>query len=323
MRSLTLAHMCAAATDAPPSRRDRIAAVRAFNRTYTPAMGLLREGLLESPYTRTEARVIFELAQRDESDAAELGRLLRLDAGYLSRLLARLEAAGALERERSPHDGRRRVVRLTAAGRDAYALLDERSTRDVGRLLSALGDSEQRRLVGAMDAIRAILGPEPTAGAALVLRAPRPGELGWIVERHGALYADEFGWDERFEALVARVVADFAADHEPRREAAWIAELDGAPVGCVLCVRADERTAKLRLLLVEPSARGRGIGARLVDECLRFARRAGYARIVLWTNDVLRSARRIYEAAGFELVDASPHRDFGPELVGQHWAREL
>jgi DNA-binding MarR family transcriptional regulator/GNAT superfamily N-acetyltransferase len=302
---------------------DRVAAVRAFNRSYTPAMGLLREGLLESPYSLTDARVIFELSQRDEADAGQLCALLNLDAGYLSRILARLEAAGVVERERSPHDGRRRLVRLTGDGRAAAAMLDERSAADVARLLAKLGDSDQRRLVGAMAAIRELLVPAPPSDHALVLRAPVAGELGWIVQRHGAVYTDEFGWDERFEALVARVVADFAAAHDPRREAAWIAELDGAPVGCVLCVRRDEATAQLRLLLVEPSARGRGLGARLVAECLRFARRAGYARIVLWTNDVLTSARAIYEAAGFELVDSAPHRDFGPEVVGQHWSREL
>ncbi len=306
-----------------PALEDRVAAVRAFNRAYTPAMGLLREGLLESPYSLTEARVIFELARRHEADAGALKELLDLDAGYLSRTLARLEASGVVARERAPHDGRRRVVRLTDDGRAAAALLDERSAAAVARLLAALGEDDQRRLVGAMDAIRELLAPARQAGRALVLRAPRPGELGWIVQRHGALYAEEFGWDERFEALVARVVADFAAGRDARREAAWIAEVDGAPAGCVLCARRDEATAQLRLLLVEPSARGRGVGARLVDECVRFARLAGYARIVLWTNDVLTSARRIYEAAGFELVDAAAHRDFGPEVVGQHWALEL
>jgi DNA-binding MarR family transcriptional regulator/N-acetylglutamate synthase-like GNAT family acetyltransferase len=305
-----------------PSTAGDVEAVRAFNRLYTPAMGLLREGLLDSPYTLTEARVIFELGRRDALDAGELRRLLGLDAGYLSRVLTRLEAAGVLERRRDARDGRRRLVRLTERGREAWAMLDERSARDVAGLLDGLGEDGRARLVGAMAAITGVLEPR-AAPAAFVLRAPRPGELGWIVARHGALYAEQFGWDERFEALVARVIADFAAGHDARREAAWIAEVDGAPAGCVLCVEAASDTAQLRLLLVEPWARGRSVGARLVEECVRFARRAGYARIVLWTNDVLTSARAIYEAAGFELVDAAPHRDFGPEVVGQHWARAL
>ncbi len=313
-------------TTTPAARSElaaRVTSVRAFNRAYTATMGLLREGLLESPYSLTEARVLFELAGRDATDAGDLRERLGIDAGYLSRLLTRLETAGVVAREPAPHDARRRLVRLTDDGRAAAATLDERSAHDVQRLLVGLSDGDQHRLVGAMEAIRALLAPAPAADGTLVLRGPRPGDLGWIVQRHGAVYAEQFGWDVRFEALVARVVADFANGHDPRAEAAWIAELDGAPAGCVLCVRCDDATAQLRLLLVEPPARGRGLGARLVDECLRFARAAGYARMVLWTNDVLTSARRIYEAAGFELVDAAPHREFGPEVVGQHWARDL
>jgi DNA-binding MarR family transcriptional regulator/GNAT superfamily N-acetyltransferase len=301
---------------------DRIAAVRAFNRFYTTRIGALQEGFLRTPHSLSEARVLFELGQRDVTDVAELRRTLELDAGHLSRVLARLDAQGLVGRERSKADGRRQRVRLTDEGRDAFALLDRRSAQDIGALLDTLGEEDRRRLVGAMDVVRTLLDPAPPA-AAYVLRPPRPGDLGWIVHRHGALYADEYGWDAGFETLVARVVADYAADHDARREAAWIAEVDGVPAGCVLCVARDATTAQLRLLLVEPAARGRGIGARLVEECLRFARRAGYDEIVLWTNDVLHEARRLYERAGFTLGAQTPHHSFGHDLVGQDWSLRL
>jgi DNA-binding MarR family transcriptional regulator/RimJ/RimL family protein N-acetyltransferase len=302
--------------------QDRVAAVRAFNRFYTPVMGLLRDGLLHSPYSLTEARVIYELAQREQTEVAALRGTLDVDPGHLSRLLARLERAGLVQRERSPADGRRQLARLTGEGRDAYAVLDGRSAREVGELLDGLREEDRVRLLGAMAAITEVLGGQDRSDG-FVLRAPRPGDYGWVAHRHGVLYSGEYGWDETFEALVARVVADFVDRRDPRREAAWIAEVDGERAGCVFCVKRDERTAQLRLLLVEPWARGRGIGGRLVDECLRFAGRSRYERIRLWTNDVLVEARRIYERAGFTLDLEQRHHNFGHDLVGQDWSRQL
>jgi DNA-binding MarR family transcriptional regulator/GNAT superfamily N-acetyltransferase len=302
---------------------DRVAAVRAFNRFYTGRIGVLGEGFLRTSHSLTEARVLYELGRRDVVEVAELRRDLAIDAGYLSRLLSRLEDQALVTRERSEKDGRRQLARLTEDGAAAFAELDRRSAAEIGELLDGLGEERQRRLVTAMQAIAGLLDDDPRADTAVVLRAPHPGDYGWIVQRHGAQYADEYGWDESFEALVARIVADYAEHHDPRREAAWIAEVDGEPVGCVLCVRKDDATAQLRLLLVDPRARGRGIGGRLIDECLRFARRAGYEQIVLWTNDVLHDARRLYERAGFELVESGEHHAFGHDLVEQTWSRRL
>jgi DNA-binding MarR family transcriptional regulator/GNAT superfamily N-acetyltransferase len=301
---------------------DRVAAVRAFNRFYTARIGVLRDGLLRTPHSLTEARVLYELGQREVTEVADLRRDLDIDAGFLSRLLARLQTNGLVARERSADDARRQRVRLTDEGRAASAELDRRSADEIGAVLGALSEDDQKRLVASMDAVRDVLTQAP-ASTGFVLRAPRPGDLGWIVQRHGALYAQQYGWDESFEALVARIVADYAEHHDPRREAAWIAEVDGEPAGCVLCTRREDDVAQLRLLLVEPRARGRGIGARLIEECLRFAQRAGYDRITLWTNDVLHEARRLYERAGFELVESAPHHAFGHDLVEQTWARAL
>jgi DNA-binding MarR family transcriptional regulator/GNAT superfamily N-acetyltransferase len=308
---------------APAVDADRVAALRAFTRSYTALLGVLDEGLLHSPYSVTEARVIFELAQRELTHVADLRRDLGIDAGYMSRITARLEADGLVRRERSEADARRQVLRLTEQGRVVFDMLDAGAAEQATQLLAGMPDPVQRRVVAAMDTIRAAFADGATSPSTVVLRAPEPGDLGWVVARHGVLYAAEYGWDETFEGLVARIVGDFAADHDPRREAAWVAEIDGEPVGCVFCVAADEATAQLRLLLVEPTARGRGVGRRLVDECVRFARRTGYRSIVLWTNDVLVSARRIYEAAGFALADEDPHHSFGHDLVGQHWSLEL
>jgi DNA-binding MarR family transcriptional regulator/GNAT superfamily N-acetyltransferase len=301
---------------------DRVAAVRAFNRFYTGRIGVLGEGLLRTPHSLTEARVLYELGQREAVDVADLRRELAIDAGYLSRLLGRLEEHALVTRERSASDARRQRVRLTDEGAAASAELDRRSAQEIGALLARLGEEDERRLVAAMGVIRDVL-CDAAPPEAFVLRPPRPGDYGWIVHRHGVRYAEEYGWDETFEALVARIVADYAEGADPRREAAWIAEVDGEPVGCVLCVAKSATVAQLRLLLVEPRARGRGIGARLIDECLRFARRAGYEEIALWTNDVLADARRLYERAGFELVESGPHHSFGHDLVEQTWSRRL
>jgi DNA-binding MarR family transcriptional regulator/GNAT superfamily N-acetyltransferase len=314
----------------------RVREVRAFNRFYTGAIGVLREGLLRTPYSLTEARVLYELGQ-GQAEAAELRRRLGIDAGYLSRLLARFESDGLIARERSSADRRRQVVRLTAQGRGAYEILDARSAQEVRALLSPLAEADQRRLVDAMQVVRRVLAdaeeaadPEDseTAEAAAEpatyhLRPLRPGDLGWVVQRHGVLYAQEYGWDQTFEALVARIVADYAERRDPSRENAWVAEVGGEPVGCVLCVRNEEHVAQLRLLLVEPAGRGTGVGAALVQECLRFARAAGYREIRLWTNDVLGAARRLYERAGFRLVAQEPHHSFGHDLVGQTWSLRL
>jgi DNA-binding MarR family transcriptional regulator len=303
----------------------RIEAMRAFTRFYTSVLEVLGEGLLHTPYSVAEARVIFEVAQRDATPVAGLRRELRLDAGYLSRITARLESDGLVTRRRDDGDGRRQVLGLTEGGREVFATLDARAADQVAGLLSRLDDAAQREVVAAMDSIRAALGGADAGPAvrAVILRPPGPGDLGWVVARHGALYAAEYGWDATFEGLVASIVGEFAAGHDPAREAVWIAEVDGEPAGCVFCVARDATTAQLRLLLVEPSARGLGIGARLVDECLRFARLAGYRSIALWTNDVLVSARRIYEAAGFGLVEEQAHHSFGVDLVGQTWSRDL
>ncbi|HTT50423.1 MAG TPA: helix-turn-helix domain-containing GNAT family N-acetyltransferase [Streptosporangiaceae bacterium] len=298
----------------------RVSAVREFNRVYTNLIGLLRGGYLDSPYSLTEARVLFELAQGSQCEISSLRSVLDIDAGYLSRILARFETDGLITRERSAADARRRVIALTGRGRQAAADLDRRSAADIGALLGRLTEAEQQRLTAAMGTIRNIVtAPRP---AAFVLRAPQPGDLGWVIQRNGALYAQEYGWDTSYEALVARIVADYAGRDDPG-EAAWVAELDGSPVGCVFCMRKSGRTAQLRLLLVEPRARGRGLGARLVGECLGFARRAGYTEIVLWTNDVLTSARHIYQRAGFELTDSAPHHSFGHDLAGQNWRLAL
>ncbi len=299
-----------------------VAEVREFNRFYTATIGVLREGLLRTPYSLTEARIIFELAQRDETEVTALRRQLGVDAGYLSRILARFAADGLVDRARSATDGRRQVIRLTPAGRAAYRMLDERSAAEIQRMLDRLPASNQRRLLGAMATIRGVLNDERRPG--VLLREPRPGDLGWIVARHGELYAAEHGWDATFEALVAGIVADFALSADPvGRERAWLAEIDGERAGCVFCVREDESTARLRVLLVEPDARGAGVGSRLVRECIAFARSAGYRRLVLLTYDVLADARRIYQRAGFRLVHQEPVRRYGHDLVEQEWAKDL
>jgi len=299
-----------------------VAAVRAFNRFYTNLIGLLRGKYLDTPYSLTEARILFELAQGDASEVTDLRRTVDIDAGYLSRILARFSSDGLVSRQRSAADGRRQVISLTDTGRSVVAGLDVRSAAQTRDMLAAVHEEDRRRLLDAMRVITDVLSEAPQPRG-YVLRAPRAGDMGWVVQRHGAMYAEEYGFDETFEALVARLVADYVDHRDPEREAAWIAEVDGTPAGCVFCVRKDDQTAQLRMLLVEPRARGLGIGSRLVEEVLRFARRAGYSDITLWTNDVLADARRIYQRAGFTLDDEARHRSFGKDLVEQNWSRRL
>jgi len=299
--------------------------VRNFNRFYTRVLGLLGPRLAGSSFGLTEARVLFELAHRDDAAVSDLRRELDLDAGYLSRILSAFTADGLVMREQSKSDGRRQEVRLTAEGRAAFAELDQLQAGAIDELLDPLDDEKRHELVTSMGRIRRMLGgQEPARRTGVVLRSPEPGDLGWVVERHGTRYAAEYRWDATFEALVARIVADYAERRDTAREAAWIAELDGDRVGCVFCTAADEAgTTQLRLLLVEPSARGSGVGTLLVDECLRFAKRSGYTRITLWTNDVLTAARRIYERAGFRCDRRESHKSFGHNLVGEYWSRDL
>ena len=299
----------------------RVDAVRRFNRFYTQRIGMLRADLYESPYTLAEARVIYELAHAaPPTTASDIARLLAMDAGYLSRMLAGFVARGLVRRTRSERDGREYHLALTAAGRKAFAALDRASAREIGALLEPLDDGARSRLVGAMAAIESALrqAPAPAAAATgFTLRAHRPGDIGWVIARHGALYAQEYGWDIAFEALVARIAARFVERFDPRFERCWIAERDGANVGCAFVVRRSARVAQLRLLLVEPAARGLGIGRALLAEALAFARATGYRKMMLWTNAGLDAARRLYDDAGFRLVAEEPHRSFGKDLVGQ------
>jgi DNA-binding MarR family transcriptional regulator/GNAT superfamily N-acetyltransferase len=301
----------------------RIEAVRRFNRFFTRRIGVLREGLLHTPYSLAEARVLFEISHREEPTASDLSRELGLDPGYLSRTLARLEEQGLVGRVRSESDRRRRLLALTPDGEEAFALLDGRSREEVAEMLGGLSEGDQRRLLEAMRTIEGVFEKSLKFSEPFVLRPHEPGDMGWVVHRHGVLYAREYGWDERFEALVARIVADFIDGYDPARERCWIAEMAGELVGCVFVIEASDTVAKLRLLLVEPQARGLGLGTRLVEECIRFARNRGYASLTLWTNSVLDSARHIYEEQGFRLVEEAEHRSFGQDLVGQNWELSL
>lgn len=309
----------------------RAEALRSFTRFYTRRVGVLGDKLLSSRFSLTESRVLWELAHAAGSGltATALTRELQLDAGYLSRLLASLREQGLVRAQRAPHDARQNLLSLTAAGRRAFAPLERRSQQQASALLDTLPETQQQQLVLAAGQIETLLGEPPRSTPQL--RAPRSGDLGWVVSRHGALYAQEYGWDQHFEALVARICADFVDQLEPRREAAWIAERNGTPLGCVFLVQArDDKSgqaepgvAQLRLLLVEAAARGQGLGKQLCNECESFARRAGYTRIRLWTNSLLLAARGIYQAAGYTLLASQPHHSFGHDLVGEIWELPL
>lgn len=311
------------AVEALPIPEQRIAAVRRFTRFYTRHIGVLREGLHASPFSLTEARVLYELANRAAPTAADIARDLGLDAGYLSRILRGFAQRGLLARTRSHNDGRESHLALTPAGREAFAPLDHGSHDEVGAMLAPLSEGAQARLVEAMGTVEQLLGARSKATPPYLLRPHQVGDMGWVVSRHGALYAQEHNWNIEFEALVAEIVAAFIKNFDARRERCWIAEVDGAAVGSVFLVKLSDEIGKLRLLLVEPQARGMGIGARLVTECIRFARLCGYRTLTLWTNDVLVAARSIYQAAGFRLAQEEKHHSFGHDLVGQNWELTL
>jgi DNA-binding MarR family transcriptional regulator/GNAT superfamily N-acetyltransferase len=312
-----------AAVESLPISEQRIAAVRRFTRFYTRQVGVLRERLHASPFSLTEARVLYELANRSAPTASDIARDLGLDAGYLSRILRGFKQRGLLARTRSQNDGRESHLALTPAGREAFAPLDRGSHEEVAALLSPLSDAAQARLIEAMKTVEQLLGARSRQVPPYLLRPHQAGDMGWVVSRHGALYAQEYNWNMEFEALVAEIVATFIKNFDARRERCWIAEVDGAPVGSVFLVKQSDEVGKLRLLLVERQARGLGIGARLVAECIRFARTCGYRTLTLWTNDVLVAARRIYQAAGFRLVQEEKHHSFGHDLVGQNWELDL
>ena len=306
-----------------PDTGDQIAAVRAFNRFYTRKLGVLDQQLLKSPFSLSEARVLYELAHRDDLAAKEIGIELGLDPGYLSRIIQHFDESGLITRKPLPSDRRQYRLSLTAKGRQAFAKLDRSSHDDVADMLATLPRGGGQRLIAAMATIERLLGVPRASPARAILREPRPGDMGWVVQSHGALYAGEYGFDSSFEGLVAEIAAKFLASFDASRERCWIADIDGAQVGSVFLVRHSDDVAKLRLLLVDPAGRGQGLGRRLVGECIAFARACGYRKITLWTQSILVAARRIYQDAGFVLVATEPHCSFGQSLIGETWEREL
>lgn len=302
---------------------EAITAVRLFNRLYTRQIGVLNEGLHNSDYSLTEVRVLYELANAASTTATALGDELSLDPGYLSRILRKFQDNRLIERTPSESDARNMVLSLTTQGRTVFSKLNAASDTEVTAMLSKLTAEEQRQLLGAMERIERLLQLNPKTSEPYLLRQHQPGDMGWVIHRHGVLYAQEYGWDERFEALVAEIAAAFIQNFDPKRERCWIAERDREVVGSVFLVKKDDETAKLRLLLVEPSARGLGIGKRLVNECIRFARQVGYQKITLWTQSNLTAARNIYERANFQLISQQKHKSFGKELVAETWDLNL
>jgi DNA-binding MarR family transcriptional regulator/N-acetylglutamate synthase-like GNAT family acetyltransferase len=298
-----------------------VAAIRSFNRFYTRQVGVLERHLMGSPFSLTEARVINELAQRPDRTAGEIGATLGLDAGYLSRMLQGFVSGGLVAKKPSPQDRRQHHLALTAKGRAAASKLAHAADAEAAKMLAPLSAADTSRLVAAMATIQRLLRGVPAAGA--TLRAPLPGDMGFVVQSHGALYAAEYGYDSSFEALVAEIVADFIKSFDASRERCWIAELDGRPVGSVFLVKASDDVAKLRLMLIDPAARGKGLGARLIDETIAIARHCGYRRIMLWTQSNLTAARKLYQNAGFTLTGSEPHRSFGQDLVGETWELEI
>jgi DNA-binding MarR family transcriptional regulator/GNAT superfamily N-acetyltransferase len=300
-----------------------VAAVRAFNRFYTRKLGVLDQQLLKSPFSLSEARVLYELAHRQDLSAKEIGAELGLDAGYLSRIVQNFDEAGLITREPLPSDRRQYRLALTAGGRQTFAKLERSMQDEVAAMLAKLPHDGKARLIGAMADIERLLGESGGLPSPAVLREPRPGDMGWVVQSHGAFYAREYGFDSSFEGLVAEIAAKFLASCDASRERWGIAEIDGAQVGSIFLVRHTDDVAKLRLLLVDPAGRGQRLGQRLVGECIAFAKACGYRRITLWTQSILVAARRIYQEAGFKLVATEPHRSFGQSLIGETWELEL
>lgn len=313
--------MTAVTTDA--NLEQRIDAVRRFNRFYTRRIGVLQHGYLHSDFSLAEVRVLYELAQRERCTARELGQALDIDAGYLSRIVHGFLRRGLLDRTAADHDGRARWLCLTAAGRAAFEPLQERARAQIGELLGALPETAQTQLVSALNQIEGLLSERPPEAVPYTVRMHRAGDMGWVVQRHGVLYAHEYGFDEHFEALVASIVAKFIEHEDPSRERCWIAERAGVPVGCVFLVKASKKVGKLRLFLVEPDARGLGIGRRLVDDLLAFARSAGYRKVRLWTQSNLLAARHVYAKAGFEKIDEEPHHSYSQDLIAETWELRL
>jgi DNA-binding MarR family transcriptional regulator/GNAT superfamily N-acetyltransferase len=302
-----------------PACDEDVAAVRAFNRFYTRKLGVLDQHLLQSPFSLSEARVLYELAHHDDAAAKEIGIELGLDPGYLSRIVQNFEDNGLITRKPLPADRRQYQLSLTAKGRQAFSKLDRSSHDEIAAMLGQLGGAERTALVNAMGTIKHVLEPPAGARPPFLLRSHRPGDIGWVVSRHGAIYAQEYGWDISFEALVAEITAQFLRSFDPAREHCWIAEMDGAPVGSIFLVKASDKVAKLRLLLVEKKARGLGVGRALTEQCIRFAREKGYGSITLWTQSILVSARGIYQRAGFVRVAEEKHHSFGVDLIGETW----
>ncbi len=297
--------------------------MRRFNRFYTKRIGLLDQGLLKTKFPLTQARIIFELAQHEESTASKLINKLGIDAGYLSRILRTFEKDGLIKKARSKFDSRQRLLKLTFKGKKSYSVLNNRSKLEIEGLLQGLSDENRRRLLKAMQTIETILGAKLQSNEPYLLRSHRPGDIGWITHRHGAVYAEEYAFDETFEALVAEILACFIKDHNPKRERIWIAEQDGEQVGSVMIVDARDQLAQLRLLFVDPKARGKGIGKRLIDECINFAKRNKYQKIKLWTQSILLEARHLYSKAGFKIIEEEPHTSFGHDLIAEIWELHL
>ncbi|KAB8049056.1 GNAT family N-acetyltransferase [Janthinobacterium rivuli] len=306
------------------SLSERTEIVRRFNRFYTRQIGVLHEHLLDSAFSLTEVRILYELAHREQLTSADLCRELGLNAGYLSRVIAGFEKQGLIAKTRSPTDARAAQLQLTEQGQRTLAPLVDASRREVAAMLERLPPTAQQELVSAMEQIQGLLGEGSSSSSpSYILRNPQSGDMGWIIHRQAVLYAQEYGWNNEYEALVAEILAKFVREFDPARERCWIAEKDGKVIGSVFIVRQDDTTAKLRLLYVDPCARGLGIGSRLVEECLRFSRQVGYMKMVLWTNSILTDARRIYDKAGFHLVEEAAHHSFGKDLIGQVLARDL
>jgi DNA-binding MarR family transcriptional regulator/GNAT superfamily N-acetyltransferase len=301
---------------------EQVSAIRAFNRLYTRKIGVL-DGTASTPFSLAEARVLYELAHRRQSTATDIRKELRLDGGYLSRILRDFERRKLVRREQSKTDERQRLLSLTSLGQKAFVPLDERSNRDISAMLDKLSLPERKQLVEAVETVRGLLGDRTEPKTPYLLRPHQPGDMGWIVYRQAILYADEYGWDGTYEALAAEIVAQFIKNCDPQRERAWVAEKDGKRVGAVFVAKESDEIAKLRLLHVEREARGLGIGKRLVEECIRFARQAGYQKITLWTQSILLAARGIYKKAGFEIVEEKKHHSFGKDLVAETWELKL